>query len=247
MRKAMAVVLASFLVASSATATVMVYETFSHPDGDLVGKTPEIGGTWVAHSGSGSSPVQVSSGKAVLAQGSGSREDVNVPTGYTMGSGDKWYAGFDLVNTGGNTNACFAHFMQNASNWSARTFIAPPDAGVTGDYVLGMGTSASNPPSVKSTVGLTYGTTYRVVIAYDYNTKVSELWIDPVSEASPKITLSESYSTAHVAFGLRQGAGNSTQTIDNLIVGTTFAEVVPEPAAALLMLGLGCLMAIRRR
>lgn len=246
MRKAMAVAIASFLAASSAMAAVMVSETFSHPDGKLVGTTPEVGGIWAAHSATGSASVQVSSGKAVLVQGSGSREDVNVPTGSTMIAGDKWYAGFDLVNTGGNTNVCFAHFMQNTSNWSARTFVATPDAGVPGDYVLGMGTSASS-VSVKSTVGLTYGTTYRVVIAYDYNAKLSDLWINPVSEASPKITLTESYSTAHVAFGLRQSSGNSTQTIDNLIVGTTFGEVVPEPAAAFLLLGLGSLMVLRRR
>src|SRR5207247_6538793 len=111
-------------------------EPFSYPDGNLAGN-----GTWSAHSATGSVPVQVVGGKAQLAQGAGSREDVNALLGTTMGASQKFYAGFDLVNSGGNGVVFFAHFKDaGPANFVSRVFITSSGLG---DYTVGL--SGSSP------------------------------------------------------------------------------------------------------
>ena len=67
------------MFAGVASASPLVSEPFSYPDGNLVGNDPAVGGVWAAFSGAGSLPVQVTSNTISIAQGAGSREDVNVP------------------------------------------------------------------------------------------------------------------------------------------------------------------------
>lgn len=70
-------------------------EDYSFTAGNLVGQDG-----WAAHSGAGNLPVQVTSGGVVtLAQGSGSREDVNQNVG-EFTAGNTYYAGFILSNSG---------------------------------------------------------------------------------------------------------------------------------------------------
>ncbi|HEX5470405.1 MAG TPA: hypothetical protein VFW73_00880, partial [Lacipirellulaceae bacterium] len=110
---------------SNANGTMLVSDQFPYSNGDLVGNTPAIGGTWAAHSAAGVTPVQVSGGTIALAQGSGSREDVNVPFdgGFAAGAGDVLYSGFDLTvpDPGAAiTPTYFAHFLQGTSNFTSR-------------------------------------------------------------------------------------------------------------------------------
>ena len=64
---------------------------------------------------------------------------------------------------------------------------------------------------------------------------------------STSLTVAGSANAAISAFALRQAGGNSSQTIDNLLVATTFGEVIPTPgSAALVTLG-GLMIAGRRR
>src|SRR3990172_775580 len=41
--------------------------------------------------------------------------------------------------------------------------------------------------------GLTFGTSYRVVSSYEYDTGVGELWINPVDESSTKISYTSTF------------------------------------------------------
>ncbi len=238
------------LITGPATAAVLVNETFNHPDGNLVGLTPTPGpgGTWAAHSGAGTGPIQVSGGAAVVRQATGASEDVNTALGTPLGAGGKLYAGFDLTveATGAPTNVYFAMFMEGTSLFDGRIWITAPTAN-------GYRLAISNDNSITDNDGevftndLAFGTRYRIIHSYDYDGKSATLWVNPVNESSPSVTATDpGFSDEVSAYAFRQAGGNSTQTIDNLIVATSFSEAVPEPAT-LALLGLGCLVIRRRR
>lgn len=224
-------------------ATVFYNETFSYSDGVL---TSASGGLWAAHSGTNSYPVTVSSGTISLVQGSGTREDVHRSTGTAMGLGDTWYAGFDVTVSGGNTTVYFAHFLLGTSYFGSRVFVTTPPGG-SGDFTFGIGGATS--PHAVWPVALSYNTTYRLVVSYDYDTGAGYLWVNPAQQSDPSIYTTNYIANAFTAFAFRQASGNSTQVIDNLVVGTSFIEVVPEPATAALaaLCGLGVVLFRRRK
>ena len=242
--------LAAVAAASSANAAVLISDAFP-TDGDLAGTTPATGSAWAVFSGDGGIDITVAAGKATLAQGSGGREDLNVnfDGGYTLGAGGKLYSSFDLVVpevTGAITSTYFALFFRNSSTFNTRLWIAAP---TTGGYRLAVSGDASITDADGEVFSddLAFGTSYKVVTMYDYDTGDSTLWINPVNESSPSATTADgTFSDAIVGYGFRQAAGNTTQVIDNLVVGTTFGDVIPEPASVSL-LAVGSLALLRRR
>src|SRR5687768_13796466 len=134
------------LGAAAAQGAVLVDESFTYTDGNLVGRDPAIGGVWGAHSGLATVPVQVSGGSAVLVQGAGTREDVNstFEGGFVAGAADTLYSSFDLTISDPAatiTSGYFAHFMQGTTIFAGRVWVAPPTASgyriaVSGDAAL---------------------------------------------------------------------------------------------------------------
>jgi len=112
------------------------------------------------------------------------------------------------------------------------------------DFTFGLGSSSSS-TAVNWASDLSFNHDYRVVIAYDYDSGDSTLWVDPTSEADTSITYDGAYSDAVTAMAFRQAypSSDNFQVIDNLVVATTFQEAltgipVPEPATmALAALG----------
>ncbi len=232
-------IIALAALAGSAHAALLASDTFSYADGNLVGN-----GGWAAHSGAGNTPVQVSGGMMILNQGSGSREDVNLSAGGPIGAGQTWYASFDMKNTGGNGAVYFAHLLQGTSNFDARVFITAPTSG--GDYTIGF--SSSGTIAATWATDLAFGTFNKIVIAFTSGTGAARLWINPVSEASTNLMVTSGFpNTLHEGIGFRQAAGDSTQMIDNLYLGTTFADVIPAPGPTTLLALAGLAMARRRR
>lgn len=218
-----AVCAALALSAQGATASLLLQEAFSYPDGNLVGN-----GTWTAHSGAGAIPVQVTAGQAVVQQGSGTREDVNVSLGgFILGAGGVVYAAFDVNVTGGNSAVYFAHFKDDStSNFNSRVFVVPPTG--AGDYTIGLSGSSGTVQATWAS-DLTFGVTYRVVTSYNFDSGLSQLWVNPVDINSTSISNTGATSNDISTYALRQAtpaSGSSTQTVDNLCVATSFGEAL---------------------
>jgi hypothetical protein len=78
------------------------------------------------------------------------------------------------------------------------------------------------------------------------------MWIDPATEASPAIDPTDpGFNNAITQYAFRQGSpatGGTTQSIDNLVVGTAFGDVVPVPEpASLSMIALAAAPLVGRR
>ena len=207
-------------VSNQVQASVLYSDPLTAPPlnaGNLVGQDG-----WTAHSGT-ANQIQVGASGVTLVQGSGSREDASVA--FTpISAGQTYYFGFDVVVTGGNSNAYFAHFKDVANDFTVRTFVAPSTNG--GDFSFGLSPDGSSPTNTWAT-GLTFGQTYRVVGAYAADTKLNRLWVNPTSEASTSLSAIDPAAAAVAAFALRQAGGNSTQLVSNLSVGTTWDSVMP--------------------
>lgn len=221
------------LLCVTANAAIVVEEDFTHADGALVGQTPSPGpgGAWAAHSGAGNKAIQVASGEISLDQSTGSGEDVN--TGFTaIGAGDILYAGFDVRLPSGQTvnpdasGLYFAHFLIPTSTFRGRVFITAPAGG--GDFGIGLDANGSTPSVIWAT-DLSFDTTYRIIVSYDFDSGDSELWIDATMAGDTSITdAAGTASTAIEGFAFRQSNDyTGSQVIDNLIVSDTFPEAVP--------------------
>jgi hypothetical protein len=207
-------------------ATIILDEPFSYPDGSLIQVSS---GGWSNHSGT-SNQVDVSNGKVNLTQTES--EDVNrlLPGGP--------YSNITLyvscvVNFSAlpGTGAYFLHLKDGTMNFKAKLFATTTNAS-SGNYRLGIargGTTFTNVP-----FDLSLNTDYKIVIRYDCTTADSTLWINPVSEDSTINRADATDSTAVVpiyAIALRQASGIGTLTIDDLKIGTTFADVAAPPSS----------------
>jgi hypothetical protein len=111
-----------------------------------------------------------------------------------------------------------------------------------------LGIRTAGESTVHTSSALSLNTTYFVVVDYDFSTTSVNLWLDPVAGASQPVdtlTLAGSGTvTAIDDVGVKTQATTGDFLVDNLLVGTTWADVtptaVPEPAT-LALSGLGML------
>lgn len=216
-------VLALALAASVAGAAVVLNEPFSYPDGPLVGN-----GTWTAHSGAGNKVIMVSAGKITLEQSGGSGEDVNA-TYAAQAATARTFSSFDLMVPSGATlggSDYFAHFRTSSNfNYRTRVYVQSPTG--AGNYSIGLSTTSGGATATWPT-DLTFDVTYKVVTAYDASTGTSDLWIDPVSEASSSISSADAAAAGEPvdSYAFRQGSSvTAFQVIDNLLIGQSFDDV----------------------
>ncbi|MFQ5411884.1 MAG: hypothetical protein ACE5EC_06285, partial [Phycisphaerae bacterium] len=208
-------------IANTAHATVFLNETFTYPDGNLVPN-----GNWTAHSQAGNGPIQVVGGQIVVTHPTGS-EDVNTTFGVTQGPGQTFYAGFDLVNTGGAANVYFAHWRPSINfEFRSRVFIT---AHAGGDFTLAIGNESNTTQFVVSPDPMFFGINYRVVNSYDFNTGDSDLYVNGLLVAHFAGLTGGGPGMDHDqepmdTYAFRQSNGDSTQTIDNLILADTLLE-----------------------
>ena len=238
-----------------ASADIFVNETFSHADGNLVGRTPTPGpgNAWAAHSGAGNKPIQVSSGEILLEQSAGSGEDAN--SGFTaIGATDTIYARFDFRLPSGQTvdpdgsGLYFAHF----GGFRGRTGVLSAAGG--GDFAFAINADNSDLGAGSSWASdLSFDTSYRTIISYNAATGESRLWLDPTSESSDFVSDFGATGTQVSDFSFRQSNDyTGSQVIDNLVVASTFQEAfsgvaIPEPSSGIVLLAFATGLFARRR
>lgn len=229
------------LVATAAFAAVLLIETFTAVDQPLDGYN-----SWVATSGVGNKPVQITGEKITLEQSPGSGEDLHKPFPQ-QDSTQTTYACFDVTvpstfGTGGNavvgSDIYFAGLREAPSFFFfSRTYVV----GATnpgGDFTFGLSVSSGGLTQTWGT-DLNFDQQYQIVISYDPVTATSKLWVDPVSEASTFITESRPADRGDEEanhFFVRQSSGGlgdqSNQIVDNITVGQSFNEVCDIPVQA---------------
>ena len=218
--------IATFLLSATlAGAALLLDDSFSYSDGPLVTVS---GGVWVHHSGS-AGEVMVSSGRVFLNEAN--TEDVNAPLAGqpypASGTTNVFYASFTVKFTslpsGGGTY--FAHFKNSSSTFRARIWALTGGAALD-RFRLGISSTDASAAGATNTMDLRLNTDYTVVTRLVNSNSVSTLWINPTAESDASISTSEGASTfTVVSYAFRENAGEGALNIDNLRVGTAFADV----------------------
>jgi hypothetical protein len=234
--------LAFACVAVPSMAASLVFDTFTYPNGDLVPN-----GGWANYSGA-TTDIQVASGHARIVPAAANDDHILfTPQSTTV----KTYACFDVTVEPFINQPKAVYFAElkdaGAANLVSRVYVLPLAAG---GWTFGLSHS-----STSATVGvvpwgsaLSSGVQYHLVINYDPVNKSSSLWVNPISEASTSVSITNAAVAplAVAGFGLRQSTTASTLPaspayvgttdvnvqVDNLGVGNTFDDACNIPTAA---------------
>lgn len=209
-------------------AAVLIQDNFP-TNGSLVGTTPAVGGIWQNISGAADT-LLVSGNKLQI-------EDDNTEdaeSDFSVTQSVDLYAGFtlnmssgDLPSVGGDYFASF----RNGSSYVGRIFAYRPAGTAAGKFRLGISNNTASAEAGWAT-DLDTATDYRIVVKFTQNgaNDFVTLWIGPASEGSTSVSTSAAaISTSLSAFSFRQTDATGDMSIDDLIVGTTFSEAIPEP------------------
>jgi endonuclease/exonuclease/phosphatase family metal-dependent hydrolase len=222
-----ALAVAAALTMSRALAVVLLNEPFSYTNGPI---TNVSAGLWANHSGT-DNQVNVTNSEVYLT--SDETEDVNVPLAGqpypAAGATNIFYARFtarftELPTAGGSWFACFKD--GTLSGFRCRVFALDGDPG-SGKFRVGLSTANNNSATQTNQTELSLDAPFTIVMRLTNTSSVSTLWLNPSSESDPSLTTAEATSTFTVAgFALRQNTGMGSLALDNLVVGTSFADVL---------------------
>lgn len=236
------------LAASQARAGLLASDTFTYADGDL---QTVSAGVWSNFSGATPLNVTNINGNGWAMINTANAKDDQLIFGGTH-TNDVLYAGFDLdviTQIAQTAPGYFALFKDSTTgDLFSRVYLT----NVAGQVRIGIGNQSTLPTTYDGL--LTLGATNHIVVRWDQTgTSTATLWVNPTLETDPSTTATDLAAIQHaniIAFGLRQGANQQgNELVDNLLVGTTFADVVvPEPSTiALVGASLFGLLALRRR
>jgi hypothetical protein len=204
---------------------IVFSDTFSYLDGSLVTNSSFLYTNFSGTNGD----MLVASGKLSLTFRRA--EDVAVPltnAPYAPASGVILYAGMTVNFSELPSSSYFAFFKDAASDFRGKIFATTSNA-ASGSFrfaVMNTGsTLAATNPVLAQDIAL--NTTHRIILRYDVGTGLSTLWLDPASESDTSITGSDFAGTSTIStFAFRQNSGIGSLTVDDLLVGTTFADVL---------------------
>ena len=234
--KKLMVALTIAMLASAASAAILASDDFGY-----TGAATANG--WSAYSGTDGS---ITANGSVLAVGSGA-EDIRFSPAFADQLTGDTFASFNInVSAVGGTPTYTFGFLDGTAMESRFALISSG----TGYAISIFGAGTAN---LAQTAELSFSTSYLITLAYNATTYTHSLWVDSdgTDEASPDASFVNGTNTGIDNFFLRQATGSGTYTVDNMVVGETFADVapaaVPEPAT-MGLLGLGALaMVLRRR
>jgi hypothetical protein len=199
----------------------------TYPNGPIVGAP---GSPWVQNTGTAGTMLATNGSLEVNA---GRSEDIAAPLSRILStnSGDiAVYSSFSLRVIGLPTSngTYFAHFTGTANLGAhrGRVWTAITNA-VPGKFRLTMANSSNgNATNTLWPTDLETNVVYKVVTRLSLVTGISTLWIDPTSESDPSISGGDAPGLSDIShYGFRQANGEGVNRINDLRVGSTFADV----------------------
>jgi len=211
------------------TPGILLADAFSYADGSLVTNS-----SFLYTNISGTNGDMLVAG-AKLSLTFRRSEDVAAPltnAPYAPAGNAVLYAGMTVNLSELPSSGYFAYFKDAASTFRGKLFATTSNA-APGSFrfsVMNTGsTLASTNPVFDQDIAL--NTSHRLVLRYEVGTGLSTLWVDPTAESDPSIAANDFQGPTTIStFSFRQGSGIGTMTVDDLIVGTTFANVLGERA-----------------
>lgn len=248
-------------VTFSGESATLIRDSFDAYGAGPLSSPPTAGSPWIRHSGAGDN-LLVQGGAVQLLQADvlGNKDDAHQlfaggakfkPDGDADNANNLIYASFGVIFTGLPTSAGGSYFAHLKSD-SANEFYGRVWAGTEGADKIRLGISGESAgngvDAARLAQDLDLNVAYTVVTRLNVDTGVATLWVNPTSESDPGATSTDTWSNAGEieSFALRQGtttpaggvaAGSGSLLLDNLVVATTFAEVVPEPNGLTVMGG----------
>lgn len=214
---------------------VQLNEPFTYADGPLyLNVNPGSGASWAHHSGE-FGEVTVVGGEVELSRTL--TEDVNINLSnqpFNIGDGIVLYSSFTLraLELPSQNGDYFAHFRDAGTGFRGRVFVTRAEA-ADGKFRVGLA-NAGGAPNVIFPQDLDLETTHTIVTRYDVGTGIGTLWVNPANESGGVTAADNPGPTVINTFALRQSSGIGTLRLDNLVVGTAFADVASSVAVPVL-------------
>jgi trimeric autotransporter adhesin len=219
----------TFILTAYADNGILLADDFGYADGSVVANSAgNVPYPWVNNTGS-NGQLQVTSGKLIMVNTNS--EDVYrwfTNTAITSTSGQlihtRFVANFSALPTANGVGEYFSHIYAFSGAYRAR-LIATTNGAAAGKYRI----SIANGGFVTATFpqDLTLGDSHVIISRYNTGTAESTLWIDPTSEASTSVSATDATTTTTIyGISFRQQTGTGSMSIDDLLVGSTFNEVL---------------------
>jgi endonuclease/exonuclease/phosphatase family metal-dependent hydrolase len=222
-----------FLYAPFSRASTILSDSFDYPNGSIITNSS---GVWTTHSGI-TGQVQVVSSRVLLSQTN--TEDINAQLAgqpYPATTNVLLYARFtvNFIALPSGAGTYFAHFKDASATGFRDKIFATTNGIPAGFFRVGVGNvTNSNFGVINSNLSL--NTDYMLVTRYAPSNATSTLWLNPLNESDPALVATDSATTLSItSFALREslsgGDGMGTLFLDDLRIGTTFSDVVPNSA-----------------
>lgn len=224
-------------------AAILFSESFNYPNGELQSASRSM---WLKFGGD-------SNGQSIIDQALFIDDDGT--NDYCRALGDfppirhgEVYAAFDLkvstIDPPENTSQSTPYFMSFSEEFGGTTpqivsrLVMNPGT-AAGTFRLGIarggGSTATTTPWGAN---LSTGVNHRIVVGYNMDTAVSTLWVNPTSTASARVTNATGIGLP--IFGLNWlafridgvTARSGDKTVDNLVVATSLADLLPTSSAS---------------
>lgn len=228
----------SFAMLVVPNTNVLFNDNFTYPDGAIITNSAA---EWVHHSGTIFGEMQVSNHTLLVSQALD--EDASallLGAPYSSNSTAVLYSKFtvtltDLPSTAGTY---FAHFKNvSASGFHALVWSSTSGTNIGGTYRLGIGnSSAATATSGQFPMDLTTNTPYVVVTRLVVSNGISTIWINPTNETDSSVTGTDTATFNDIAAYAFRESGTTKDgkvRINDLVIGNSFAAVMPAVIATL--------------